>query len=98
MLTPWVLNEKKPLAVLKKDQLSAGGMLQVRKVAKHVYEKLFVQDTDKELDEDYLTEVSDVFRMFQYHFFSLVHVYVYLLFQLNTIHFLYKGCTFSLHF
>jgi len=59
VLTPWVLNEKKPLAVLKKDQLSAGGMLQVRKVAKHVYEKLFVQDTDKELDEDYLTEVAN---------------------------------------
>ena len=55
-----MLNEKKPLAILKKDQLSAGGMLQVRKVAKHVYEKLFVQDTDKELDEDYLTEVREI--------------------------------------
>ena len=63
VLTPWVTNEKKPLAILKKDQLSAGGMLQVRKVAKHVYEKLFVQDTDKELDEDYLTEVIFLFLL-----------------------------------
>ena len=78
MLTPWVLNEKKPLAVLKKDQLSAGGMLQVRKVAKHVYEKLFVQDTDKELDEDYLTEVCDVFSdvsiSFFFHFISFFFI------------------------
>ena len=33
-------------------------MLQVRKVAKHVYEKLFLNENDKEYDDDYLTDVS----------------------------------------
>ena len=55
---PWVHNEKKPLQILKKERLTAGDMLQVRKVAKHVYEKLFCQDiTEKDYDEDHLTEV-----------------------------------------
>ena len=58
MLIPWVLNEKKPLSILKKERLTAGDMLQVRKVAKHVYEKLFLNENDKEYDDDYLTDVS----------------------------------------
>jgi len=58
LLIPWVLNEKKPLSILKKERLTAGDMLQVRKVAKHVYEKLFLNENDKEYDDDYLTDVS----------------------------------------
>jgi hypothetical protein len=57
---PWVHNEKKPLQILKKERLTAGDMLQVRKVAKHVYEKLFCQDIqDKDYDEDHLTEIAN---------------------------------------
>jgi len=32
-------------------------MLQIRKVAKHVYEKIFVQDVDRDIDEDEMTRV-----------------------------------------
>ena len=53
-----MLNEKKPLPLLKKERLTAGDMLQIRKVAKHVYEKLLLQENEKEFDEDHLTEVS----------------------------------------
>jgi len=59
LLIPWVLNEKKPLSILKKERLTAGDMLQVRKVAKHVYEKLFLNENDKEYDDDYLTDIAN---------------------------------------
>ena len=65
LLIPWVLNEKKPLSILKKERLTAGDMLQVRKVAKHVYEKLFLNENDKEYDDDYLTDVSPNSRSVQ---------------------------------
>lgn len=67
MLIPWVLNEKKPLSILKKERLTAGDMLQVRKVAKHVYEKLFLNENDKEYDDDYLTDVSS--RVLEFEWF-----------------------------
>merc|ERR1719394_1412214 len=45
-------NEKRPLPILKKERLTAGDMLQIRKVAKHVYEKIFLEDSEMEVDEE----------------------------------------------
>lgn len=54
-----MLNEKRPLPVLKKDRLTAGDMLQIRKVAKHVYEKIFVQEVERDIDEDEMTRSAN---------------------------------------
>ena len=36
----------------KQERLTAGDMLQIRKVAKHVYEKIFLEDSEMEVDEE----------------------------------------------
>lgn len=54
------LVNRKSLTSHKKDKLTAGDMLLIRKVAKHVFEKINVTENErnKELTEDELTKVE----------------------------------------
>lgn len=60
-LQPMTANIKKPLPILKKDKLTAGDMLLIRKVAKHVFEKINVLENEriKEVAEDELTKMAN---------------------------------------